>query len=354
MSAHLNGQVDRDRRRSVQAGSTTFVPHLGAEVLLYFHPTMQEVAERVGEHVLSLQQASSCQIKRLDVRDDIIWDRFKDGFPNLFIKRAEDIKSRDVIFLANFYPSQLIFEQLAVLYMLPRYMAKSLTIVLPYFPTATMERIDDEGQIPTAVTLAHMLSAVPLTRSGPPQVIVYDIHTLQERFYFSDTVVPRLESAIPLLQQRIQEQFVPSDVVIVFPDEGAHKRFSKRLKSYSCLACSKRREGDKRIVFLPDEDDLKDKDVVIVDDLVQTGGTLRSCASVLRGRGARTVSAFVTHAVFPEQSWKKIAETNDFDHFWFTDTCPESARELDGVKPFELLSIAPHLAGLFCSYDLLV
>ncbi|EGD81507.1 ribose-phosphate pyrophosphokinase 4 [Salpingoeca rosetta] len=344
----------------VESDVAYLVPNSSADVLLYFHPTMKEVAQRLGDNVLELQsqQGNVGRLrKQLDVRDDIRWETFKDGFPNLFIENAEIIKSRDVIFLANFFPSQLIFEQLAVLYMLPKYMAKSLTIVLPYFPTATMERVDDEGQIPTAVTLAHMLSAVPPTRGGPPQVVVYDIHTLQERFYFADSVLPRLETAIPLLQQRLRATFgaeLETDVVVIFPDDGASKRFAKRLQDFHCLTCSKKRQGDQRVVWLAEDESLEGKHAVIVDDLVQTGGTLKSCARFIHSRNPASVSAYVTHAVFPQASWKGIVECGIFKHFWYTDTCPETAKQLAGVAPFELISFTPHLAGLLYDFDLAV
>jgi phosphoribosylpyrophosphate synthetase len=75
--------------------------------------------------------------------------------------------------------------------------SKAFKIILPYYPTGTMERVDQDGQIATAATLAKMVSNVPMTLSGPAQIILFDIHALQERFYFSDQVIPRLESGVP-------------------------------------------------------------------------------------------------------------------------------------------------------------
>jgi phosphoribosylpyrophosphate synthetase len=68
-------------------------------------------------------------------------------------------------------------------------MVRSLTLVLPYFPTATMERVEEEGQIATAKTLARMLSAIPITNAGPTRLVCFDIHALSERFYFADSYV---------------------------------------------------------------------------------------------------------------------------------------------------------------------
>jgi phosphoribosylpyrophosphate synthetase len=218
--------------------------------------------------------------------------------------------------VASLHNTQTIFEQISVIWALPRYRVNSLNVVLPYFPTGTMERVDTEGQIATAYTLAKMLSTVPMTCRGPVQYMIYDIHALQERFYFSENVIPRfcvyflnlckltlrLETAIPLLLDALEEQHVQSPIewnlhklAIAFPDEGAQKRFSRDFpKDWHRIMCLKVREGDKRIVRLRDgrtgvvhkhtnkhiAGDPKGKDVLIVDDLVQTGNTLLETVKV--------------------------------------------------------------------------
>lgn len=73
--------------------------------------------------------------ENLVVCKDIEWNTFNDGFPNLFINNVGRMVKRDVIFLANFYPADKIFEQLAVISMLPRYMARRILVILPFFPT---------------------------------------------------------------------------------------------------------------------------------------------------------------------------------------------------------------------------
>merc|ERR1712216_156518 len=105
----------------------------------------------------------------------------------------------------------------------------SFTLVLPFFPTGTAERIDSEGEVPTAVTLARILSNVPFTKGGPTGLMIFDIHALQERFYFGDGVLPLFESGIPLLLQQLEELQKEDDgdeeIAIAYPDEGACKRF---------------------------------------------------------------------------------------------------------------------------------
>ena len=109
----------------------------------------------------------------------IKWDQFPDGFPNLYIEDAYEIRNRHVAFLASFQSPTVIFEQLSVIMQLPRMFVTSFTLVLPFFPTGTAERVEDEGEVPTAVTLARILSGMPLSRGGPTSLVVYDIHALQ-------------------------------------------------------------------------------------------------------------------------------------------------------------------------------
>ncbi|MFN2343197.1 MAG: ribose-phosphate diphosphokinase [Desulfonatronovibrio sp.] len=275
-----------------------------------------------------------CAENKLFQLEEIQWRNFKDGFPDLKIMGASELSNSHVIFLSSLENPSEIFRQLAVVYELPRLAVKSLKVVLPYFPTGTMERVDEEGEIATASTLARMLSMIPGTMSGPVQILIYDIHALQERFYFSDEVIPRLETAIPLLLERIRGM---KNVAVAFPDEGAWKRFGRMFKGYPLITAHKVRDRDGRKVIIK-EGDPSGKHVIIVDDLVMTGGTLLKCKQALMDSGAKEVSAYVTHGVFPDDSWQRFVD-QDFSRFWMTDSCPDSAGRVQGVEPFEILSL---------------
>jgi ribose-phosphate pyrophosphokinase len=291
-------------------------------VIMLYCPQMADLARQL------CKENDVCQ------PGEISWQNFKDGFPDLRIKDAARLRNSHVVFLASFDTPAEIFRQLSVIYELPRLAVKSLKVVLPYFSTGTMERVDEEGEIATAATLARMLSHIPGTMSGPVQIIIYDIHALQERFYFSDTVVPRLETAIPLLLERIKNM---KDIAIAFPDEGAWKRFGRMFEGYPLVTAHKVREQDERRVIIK-EGNPSGKHVVIVDDLVMTGGTLFKCRDALVNAGALEVSAYVTHGVFPGDSWKRFAGP-EFTHFWITDSCPGTAARIKGKGPFEILSL---------------
>ncbi|ESO13112.1 hypothetical protein HELRODRAFT_184870 [Helobdella robusta] len=323
--------------RNLSSGSGS--PNCEKTILLA-HPSMFQLARKV----IDAAKRHQCNEVFEFIEDGVKWRSFKDGFPDLFIENVKNIMNKKVFILASFHNPAVIFEQLSLMYAIPRYLAKSVTIILPYFPTGTMERVDHEGQIATAKTLASLLSAIPLTSCGPAQILLFDIHALQERFYFSEQVIPRLETAVPLLTKEIIQLQKLEPVAIAFPDEGADKRFRpwvESLSSVSVVICTKVRQGAQRVVKIK-EGEPGQKHVIIVDDLVQSGGTIIECTKVLLAEGALKVSAFVTHAVFPGGSWKQFITADEpavkIENFWITDSIPH-ANEISNSPPFKILSI---------------
>ncbi|KAK9150826.1 hypothetical protein Syun_009135 [Stephania yunnanensis] len=304
------------------------------EVLLFYCVESELLARKIAHLSDSIKLQS------------INWRSFDDGFPNLFINNAQDIRGQHVAFLASFSSPSVIFEQLSVIFALPRLFVASFTLVLPFFPTGSFERMEEEGDVATAFTMARILSNIPISRGGPTSLVIYDIHALQERFYFGDHVLPCFETGIPLLKQRLHQLPDAENISIAFPDDGAWKRFYKQLQHFPMIVCNKVREGDKRIVRLK-EGNPAARHIVIVDDLVQSGGTLIECQKVLAAHGATKVSAYVTHAVFPEQSWQRFlhnGEEKAFSYFWITDSCPLTVKAIENKAPFEVLSLAGSIA----------
>lgn len=278
----------------------------------------------------------------------IKWRKFDDGFPNIFINNAQDLRGQHVAFLASFSSQGVIFEQLSVIYALPKLFVASFSLVLPFFPTGSFERMEEEGDVATAFTMARMLSNIPISKGGPTSLVIYDIHALQERFYFGDHVLPLFETGIPLLKQRLYQLPDSNKIVVAFPDDGAWKRFHKQLDHFPMVVCNKVREGDKRIVRIK-EGNPAGFHVVIVDDLVQSGGTLIECQKVLAAHGAAKVSAYVTHGVFPKCSWERFLHKDGglekaFAYFWITDSCPLTVKAVANKAPFEIISLAGSIA----------
>jgi phosphoribosylpyrophosphate synthetase len=213
----------------------------GYPSLLFCAPEMHNLAEEIR----------SCSGKNPIVLGDIEWREFPDKWPNIFIRNSEQIRNSHVIFLASLDNPLTIFAQISLLYHLPKYLCRSLKVLLPYFPTGTMERIQIQGEIATAYSLAQMLSSIPLTRTGPSEVVIFDIHALQNQFYFSSNIIVRLESTVDLLFNELKTKEINNvKYAIAFPDDGAHKRFSYLFDNtnYPIVICSKiRQDDDKRI-----------------------------------------------------------------------------------------------------------
>eukprot|EP01090_Pellita_catalonica_P008573 TRINITY_DN1954_c0_g1_i1.p1 TRINITY_DN1954_c0_g1~~TRINITY_DN1954_c0_g1_i1.p1 ORF type:complete len:150 (-),score=29.01 TRINITY_DN1954_c0_g1_i1:435-884(-) len=149
----------------------------------------------------------------------------------------------------------------------------------------------------------------------------------------------------------MKQNLAKENLAVAFPDEGACKRFGKKFKGYEIIICTKVRDGKKRIVTLK-EGNPKGKHVIIIDDLVQSGGTLIGCKDILYAAKAKKVSAYVTHAIFPSNSWEKFTAKQDkgFDRFYITDSCPEMANTLRGKNPFHILSLAESIAETVLKY----
>ena len=296
---------------------------------LFYHQSMSELARAVAQETPVLL-------------GEILWDKFPDGWPNLFIRDVKTVRQQKVVFLASFESPCSVVEQFAVIEAFPRYFAASIQIVLPFFPVGTMERIDRDGEVPTAVTMSRLLSSIsPCRPGGPTLITTFDIHALQERFYFGDMVIANLLSAIPLLKHKLSK-FNPATVAIAFPDDGARKRFGHMFMGMPIILCEKKRKGDKREVRIT-EGEPAGRDIVIVDDLIQTGGTMIEAARALRRAGASSVSAYATHGVFPQEAWRRF--TSDiFAKVWVTDSCPRTSEKVKALDHFEVLSLAPLIA----------
>jgi len=197
--------------------------------------------------------------------------------------------------------------------------------------------------------LARLLSSIPTGAHGPVQICICDIHTLQNHFYFSDNILVRLETCTGLIKN---EMMNIKDCSVAFPDEGAHKRYHRIFKKFPKIICTKVRDGDKRTVQLK-EGEVKGRNIVIIDDLVQSGGTLAECGTLMKLKGCKSVSCFVTHSVFPkEEYWKRFVKNGKneglFDKFYVTDTIPTVTDKLRQYPTFKVLSISDVYLPIIC------
>lgn len=298
-----------------------------SEHVLLYAPQMAEVAKKI--------HAADPSITLGETR----WERFPDTFPNTFVKNKGVLKTKHVSFLACFDRPEVIFEQMSLIYDLADFKPKSFRILLPYFPTGTMERVDTEGQVATASTLAQMFSGVAPAGPGNVPLYIWDIHALQIRHYFGPHIAPTFKTGTRQLKTALSG----ADVTIAFPDEGAWKRFKTMFSDengkplYPFIVCRKVRDGDKRIISVS-EGEPRGRHVIIVDDLIHSGGTILECTKALQAGGAAKVSVYVTHGVMENNAWEKFMKAG-LETVWITDSCPTTAALVDGKGPFKVLTL---------------
>jgi len=339
------GSAARTGAQSMQRGEPV--------TILYYHESMHAMATAVAR----LSQG------RVLLRG-VNWDSFGDGWPDTFIQQVKDARYNDVAFLACLDSPATWFAQVSVMICLPKYAARSLHIIIPYFQ-GTMERVDTPGQVATTAVQAHILSSIPPAVVGPAQITLLDLHNLTTTHYFGPGVHVRPKSLVPLLLTELFALPDTANISIAFPDEGSFKRFSpKFVHLFPTVVCKKRRlpNGERRVEIHDGADHVKGRHVVIVDDLVQSGGTLLRCAEALNALGPTAVSAYVSHGVFPSDSWKKFLHAPPtssgtdvaaspgapsagggamrFKHFWLTDSIPSTAAAVQGKAPFVVLQCA--------------
>lgn len=264
--------------------------------------------------------------------------RFPDGTPNLrFPNVKNDIEHQDVTYIGDFSQMDEVFENYNTLFNLVKNTANKIRIILPYYPMGTSERVERKWETETAHAFAHLISSLPSGRDSKNSVHIFDIHALVEQSLFNpDRINAELHTATGLLKLR-------EDEVIVFPDDGAAKRFKDIFPDVERIICGKVRDGDRRIVTIK-EGNPEWKNVIIIDDLIQTGGTLIETSHMLRANWAKSVRAFAPHGVFPRDSHIRLA--SELDELIVTDSIPANNERAQSVTNMRVLSIASLIAKI--------
>lgn len=272
------------------------------------------------------------------------FNRFPDGWPNVFIHEVKKlVEHKEVTYIWDFSQMEDLFVNFAAIRAVIDYYANKVRVILPYFPVGTMERIDEKGEVATAHYFAEIMSAFPPAREGKTSLHIFDIHALVERFIFdAHSVNVEIHTAMNLLKEEIVWKS------IVFPDEWALKRFGRDFPENDIIVCSKVREWEKRVITIK-EWDPRGKDVIIIDDLIQTWGTIKKTAEKLREYGAKSVSAYATHGVFPDDSHKDVAAS--LNRLIVTDSIPANVERAKDVPNMVIMSIKPLIEKIIFHED---
>ena len=228
----------------------------------------------------------------------------------------ENIRGRDVFIIqSTFSPSDNLMELLMLIDAARRASAKRIVAVIPYFGFARQDRKDKPR-----VSIAAKLVANLLTAAGVRRIITLDLHADQIQGFFDVPVDHVYASSIFI--PYIQGLNLPN-LVMASPDTGGTRRaaaYAKILKT-GFVICYKQRSKPNEVATMQLIGDVEGKDVILIDDIIDTAGTITKAGKLIKEKGAKSVRAFCTHPVFSGDAYEKI-EKSVFKEIVVTDTLP--------------------------------
>ena len=257
----------------------------------------------------------------------------------VFVEIQENVRGEDVFVIqpTSFPANDNLMELLVTLDALRRSSARRITAVIPYFGYARQDRKSAPRTPISAKLVANLI-----TEAGAHRVLTMDLHAGQIQGFF-DIPVDNLIAA-PLFSRDIEERYSGHDLIIVSPDVGGVVRARAIATRVNCdlAIIDKRRERAGQSEVMNIIGDVVGRDCVIIDDLVDSGGTFCNAADALMKRGARSVSAYVTHGVLSGGAVSRIA-ASPIEMMTITDSILATA-EVKRCPNIRELTIAPLLA----------
>jgi len=261
--------------------------------------------------------------------------KFSDG--EIFVNIAETVRGCDVFIIqpTSSPVNDNLMEALILIDALKRASAGRINAVIPYYGYARQDRKTKAREPITAKLVANLL-----TEAGTDRVISMDLHAGQIQGYF-DIPVDHL-SGIPILAEYFKDM-IDEDTVVVSPDIGGvvRARNFASILDLPIAIIEKRRPKANVSEVMNVIGDIKDKNVILVDDIVDTAGTITKAAEVLKNIGAKHVYACATHAVLSGPAIERI-DNSVIEKFIVTDTIPLSDEKK--IEKIEVVSVAPIFA----------
>ena len=281
----------------------------------------RELAEEVSKH--------------LGVKiSDMLVTRFSDG--EVRVQINESIRGADVyVFQSLSHPAnQHIMELLLIIDALKRSSAGRITAVIPYFAYARQDRQDKPRTPVSARLLADLI-----TVAGANRVVTIDLHSPQIQGFF-DIPVDHL-SALPVLYDYIKKNLILENPIVVSPDAGGVERARQLANRLGCgiAIIYKRRPEPNKAEVLDVVGEIEGKEAIIIDDLIDTAGTMVAAANMLINRGARRVIACATHGVLSGPAVERLTNSS-IEQVIIANTIPVGDKMFNKLK---VVSVAPLL-----------
>ena len=268
--------------------------------LIFSGTSNRELTQKICNY-LNLTQGT------IDVR------KFSDG--EIWVKFMDNIRGRDVYIVQSTHPpAENLMELLITLDAAKRASATKVTAVIPYFGYARQDRKDQPR-----VSISAKLVANLITVAGADRVITMDLHAAQIQGFF-DIPFDHLYAS-PVFTGLFKD--LPADLAVVSPDMGGIKlarSYAKRLDA-GLVVIDKRRPKHNQVEAMNVIGDVDGKNVLLVDDLIDTGGTFVTAVNTLKERGAKEIFGAITHPLLSGDAIKKI-EDSQISKLYVTDSIP--------------------------------
>ena len=262
--------------------------------------------------------------------------RFSDM--EIFVEIRENVRGEDVFCIqsTSFPANDNLVELLVVIDALKRGSAKRITAVIPYYGYARQDRKSSPRSPISAKLVANLI-----TKAGADRVLTVDLHAGQIQGFF-DIPTDNLYAS-PVFIKDIKKRFKKNKIVIVSPDVGGvtRARAIAIALNVDLAIIDKRREraGESEVVNIIG--DVNKANCIIIDDIVDSAGTICNAAKALKSAGARNVSSYITHGVLSGAAVKKV-KNSLIDRLVVTDTI-KTTPEIRKIKNIEQLTLAPLL-----------
>jgi ribose-phosphate pyrophosphokinase len=263
--------------------------------------------------------------------------RFSDD--EMFVEIGENVRGADVFVVQSTCQpaSENLMELLIMVDALRRASARSICAVMPYYGYARQDR-----KVAPRTPITAKLVADLLTAAGTTRVLAVDLHATQIQGFFAIPFDHLF--AKPVLIEHMRRTHIPEETVIVSPDAGGVERaraYAKRLGS-SLAIIDKRRPRANVAEIMNIIGEVQGLHAVLVDDMVDTAGTLTEAAHALLAQGAKSISAYCTHAVLSGPAAERL-RASPIERLVVTDTIHRKS-DAPAIAQLEVLSIAPLLA----------
>ncbi len=263
--------------------------------------------------------------------------KFSDG--EIYIEINENIRGNSIFIIQSVSSpaNDNLMELLLCIDALKRSSAKNITAVIPYFGYARQDR----KVVPRTSISAKLVSNL-ITKAGADRVVTVDLHSGQIQGFF-DIPVDNL-FATPIFARHIKKKLSRKNLICVAPDVGgtARARALGKMLNVELAIVDKRRPAPGKSEVMSVIGNVKGKTCIMVDDIIDSGGTIVNAAKALKKRGAEDVHVYVTHGVLSGEAINKIKKSN-IKNLVITDTI-DNFEKVKSSKNIEVLTIS-HLVG---------